>query len=678
MGLPSSFRTSHYSFIFLAIASLPLSAGYSECDCGTQVYGEEYASGEIKQHQRISGCNRQHCVFLITPGTTTGLSLSIESITLKFMDTVKVYQLISLNSSAPYSLHFVDLNSAHRHYVFTAAIGVGFVIHSFTSWYGILFGSSTFTLNFERLNPDVKVCPFPLLNASTSFLSVPPIERGGPVRCPFRIVPSVAGRKIFLKLNKMWGTTLFLNEDQGSLRMLQSGASSLHSTTDSLDFVLESVGHHDLPSFNITYKELLEDPCRCNNTDVVVGGEPVYVTSPGFPEIYCSEFRCKRRFLHNYTSHEGVGLTFIVTVHFLSTEKFDYVEFSSGGVTLDRLNGTHENVRILVTDDVMETEFVTDKTIVQHGYNMTIQSVRIPTACLCPHKGAKTMLSKGSVGMDIPGNCTAVYCKWIVPSAKDPLKFAALFNFATDYDMFTVTTGQEVQQYYSISGKPFKRHWQISANAPPTTILYERTVPDGVEPDSKPVSFSIKWMPQHEGCSCQSESELDAVVGEWKELKSPAYPLSYCNNMHCTTMITAPARHHVVLNITDFYTEPYNDVLLLFDGRNISGEHMKMFSGKKQFTNLIRSTNETLTLVFKSDHDISYYGYRLIYSAECNDDAQLEGGSHIHTIGLVLLSLLIIAALAVVLYKWTPARFRRHISRAGTIETLTDDDTLLN
>lgn len=47
-----------------------------------------------------------------------------------------------------------------------------------------------------------------------------------------------------------------------------------------------------------------------------------------------------------------------------------------------RLNGTLENVRLALTGDVMETEFVTDNLIVEHGYSMTVQSVRVPIGSL--------------------------------------------------------------------------------------------------------------------------------------------------------------------------------------------------------------------------------------------------------------------------------------------------------
>ncbi|VDK53734.1 unnamed protein product [Cylicostephanus goldi] len=77
-------------------------------------------------------------------------------------------------------------------------------------------------------------------------------------------------------------------------------------------------------------------------------------------------------------------------------------------------------------------------------------------------------------------------------------------------------------------------------------------------------------------CTCDElEPQIhQAVLGEWNELTSPGYPIPYCSDLVCVYRIVAPAGHHVVLNITEFYTEPYNDVLALFDGENTTGRHI--------------------------------------------------------------------------------------------------------
>ncbi|EPB77337.1 CUB domain protein [Ancylostoma ceylanicum] len=223
---------------------------------------------------------------------------------------------------------------------------------------------------------------------------------------------------------------------------------------------------------------------------------------------------------------------------------------------------------MVMTGDVMETEFVTDRSISRHGYNMSVVSVQMPLECICPHKGMKVMTPEGSLQMDVPAHCTIVYY-----------------------------------------------------------------------------------------CNCnEGEAQVhEAVVNDWRELTSPAYPVPYCGDLECVYRIVAPTGHHVVLNITDFYTEPYNDVLALFDGVNTTGRHMDVFYGKKWFPYLIRSTNETMSLVFKTDHDVSYDGFRILFSAEPNDDysAPLQAQSHTSTIIIFILSVMLVIAIAVAVYRST-------------------------
>ncbi|RCN51648.1 CUB domain protein [Ancylostoma caninum] len=387
---------------------------------------------------------------------------------------------------------------------------------------------------------DTKTCPHPLLTASPSFSQIPTFERPGDISCPFRIIPSVAGRRLYLLFNHLKG------------------------------MVFDQKGEDEK-----FFKRISMTACYCNKAELIVGDEPVYVTSPGFPDLYCSNFRCKRKFLHNVSMHDDMSMTFVVTVHFLNTNKYDYVDFSTDGLFLERLNGTFEDVKLVMTGDVMETEFVTDRSISRHGYNMSVVSVRMPLECVCPHKGMKVMTPDGSLQMDVPAYCTIVYCKWEVPSHYDELQFTSMFNFSSEFDSLTVTTGSDVRRFTTVTGKQLRRHWKRMEYKLSTTILYQRAFPDNYTSDSKAASFTVKWM-STTGCNCnEGEPQLhEAVIDDWRELTSPDYPVPYCGDLECIYRIVAPTGHHVVLNITDFYTEPYNDVLALFDGVNTTGRHM--------------------------------------------------------------------------------------------------------
>lgn len=630
----------------------------SQCGCTMQVYGEEYDSGEIKQPAQLCYDGFTQCIYKIEPASRTSLSMSIESISMRSDDGLGLYQYVVSNSSEVNKLFVAQLSSVHRQHLFTASVGAGFWIE-YSTRSNYWRGSSDFTMSFNRVDAGISVCPFPLLFASSSFQAIPAIERPGPLRCPFCIAAGVPGRKIYLSFNSMGGAIFHEVQAGDKIRTIPSTVTRFLSTSDTTQFVLESLAEHVAPRFNITFKELAVDPCFCDSREIVIGDEPVLVTSPGFPDIYCSDFRCRRRFTHNNTMLHSLELTFVVNIHLVSTERFDYLEFFSDGIAVERLNGTLENVRLALTGDVMETEFVTDNLIVEHGYSMTVQSVRVPIECLCPHKGVKTMQSTGSARMDIAAYCKVVYCKWRIPSSTTPLKFVAMFNFTSERDAIAVRTGDDVRQYSTISGKLSRRHWKVPGNSPETTILYQRSLPENSTEHLEMASFTVNWMRDIEDCACDKETDKGAIVGEWYELTSPAYPLSYCDDMECVTRITAPVGHHVVLNITDFYTEPYNDVLALFDGRNITGRHMDVLYGHKRFPYLIRNTNETMSLVFKSDHEISYHGFRLLYSAEPNDElhAVLHQSSRASIAVIVLLSVLLVATLLFAVYRRLPRRF---------------------
>nr|CDJ90318.1 CUB domain containing protein [Haemonchus contortus] len=579
-------------------------------------------------------------IMAVKPVSKTVLTLYLESIILNHGDTLKLSQYFPIDDTETASLHYVNVNSSYRLWTFTAAVGVGFEIE----------------YKFQRKKfDDEEVCPYPLLRSSVNITNVPDIERLGPIRCPFRIISSVPGREILLNFTDLAGTTFIGWQESGDFRATPYGG--LKRQNDKIDFVLEGLSPHHPPRYNITFKELIGEPCYCDEAYVVVGTEPVRITSPEFPITHCSKVRCKRRFIHNDTIRHDSQPTFVATVHFLRTESYGYIQFYSDGITMDRLNDTNKDVRLVLTGDIMETEFVTDNSIGQYGYNMTVESIQLPTECLCPHKGVKTMPIKADARMDIPEYCVTVYCEWTIPSITHDMKFVALFNFTSEADMLTVATGNDIRHFSTRSRVLARKEWKLAENSPPVTISYKRDVRANSTLPSAMTSFLVSWMPS-EGCYCDNSSIKSAVVGEWDVLTSPAYPLSYCNDMLCVTRIVAPEGHHVVLNITDFYTEPYYDKLSLFDGWNIFGRPMEMFHGKKKLPHLIRNTKETLSLVFKSDHEVYYEKYRLLFSAEPNGDSCIEARLLVYysvTI-ITLLSIVLIAGIIVAVFRRLPTR----------------------
>ncbi|XGW18829.1 hypothetical protein V3C99_002989 [Haemonchus contortus] len=447
------FQSCSWTKCFLIVATVSVrittstqiyTCSADDCSCPDRTYGEEYASGEIEQWDHLPCCvNELHCFIRVEPGSKTGLTLFLESITLNPNDTLKLSQYFPVNNTETASLHYVNVNSSYRHWTFTAAVGVGFEIeYSFQPW--IWYGS-LFTFSFKRVEPDVKLCPYPLLRSSVNITNVPDIERLGPIRCPFRTISSVPGREILLNLNDLAGSTFLQRQENGDFRASSFGISKRQ--IDKIDFVLEGLSPYHSPRYNITFKELTEESCYCDGAYVVVGTKPIHVTSPEFPITHCSKVRCKRRFIHNDTLRQDSHLAFAVTVHFLSTEVHGYIQFYSDGINMRRLNGGDKDARLVLIGDIMETEIVTDNSMEHNGYNMTVELIQLPTECLCPHKGVKTMPIKADARMDIPEYCVTVYCEWTIPSITHDMKFVALFNFTSEADMLTVATGNDIDSF---------------------------------------------------------------------------------------------------------------------------------------------------------------------------------------------------------------------------------------
>ncbi|EYC01857.1 hypothetical protein Y032_0104g3640 [Ancylostoma ceylanicum] len=613
----------HGVFILLLLNFVAVPCRGQDCTCAQKIFDSDVNSGAIEDDTSGKWCSQRYCEFLVEPNRDKGLTLSIRYARLNDFNSVEIHQHFFANNTRVILPEYVRLKRNYEdpqsNPVFTAAQGVGFMVRSYLQ---PRQSQASFSFLFYRSAPDEGTCPFPLLHASESYNTITTIRASGDIGkvCPLRIISSTPGRKVYVAINALGS---FFTPD-----VLRGGQQSVHrgsntsfilSDNDGVDLLITKA----LPStrpLDAKFKELTNDPCHCNSTTLVVGNEPVHVTSPGFPDFYCSKFKCSRKFLHENNTEDDTYLAFKATVHFLDTvpEK-DFLKFSSDGYHLESLSGVHKNLTLVLSGYSMETNFLTDGPQTSYGYNMTVKSVRLPSECLCPHeKGFKSMLPEGTVLMNLPKYCTVFYCKWVIPAPKNYLQFAAIFNFTSKFDMLSVSSGDDT--YWSaplVGGKLAKRHWKMPPNPKPVTILFRRDVPEEHAGELRAESFRVSWRAV-DNCKCHVKDQYMAIHGEWRELASPAYPAPYCDNLNCLYRIAAPARHQVLLNITDFHTESYSDVLTIYDGNSTNERTIGRFHGRKRFPSVIRSSGQAVTLLFKTDHDISFEGFEIMYSAAPN------------------------------------------------------------
>ena len=99
---------------------------------------------------------------------------------------------------------------------------------------------------------------------------------------------------------------------------------------------------------------------------------------------------------------------------------------------------------------------------------------------------------------------------------------------------------------------------------------------------------------------------------------SPNYPNKYPNGQYCSWTITVSPAQQIHLTFTDFSLQNENntDALYVYDGESSTGEVLGVFSGgHRPPIEGIYSSSNNMFLIFKSDMNISFTGFRALYNA---------------------------------------------------------------
>jgi len=128
------------------------------------------------------------------------------------------------------------------------------------------------------------------------------------------------------------------------------------------------------------------------------------------------------------------------------------------------------------------------------------------------------------------------------------------------------------------------------------------------------------------------DSDLDSCGGTLTAsgtagtFTSPNFPNNYPDRLNCVWHISADAGKIIELTVTAFAVEGHRqcdyDSLTFYDGSNARGspaESSPWCTGNEP-SNPIRSTGTDATLVFTSDHSISYEGFSFTYEAKSPAD----------------------------------------------------------
>ena len=102
---------------------------------------------------------------------------------------------------------------------------------------------------------------------------------------------------------------------------------------------------------------------------------------------------------------------------------------------------------------------------------------------------------------------------------------------------------------------------------------------------------------------------------------SPNYPQQYPDNQYCSWRITVSPSHQVYLLFTSFTLQAENntDAVYVYDGDSETGEVLGVFYGSDPHSKGIYSSSNSLLVIFKSDNNSSYTGFKAVYhSINCS------------------------------------------------------------
>ncbi|VDK69246.1 unnamed protein product [Litomosoides sigmodontis] len=464
-----------------------------------------------------------------------------------------------------------------------------------------------------------------------------------------------------------------------------------------------------------------DSPCKCfprNHT--IRTDRPTTLSSPGFPTEYCDKLDCETELqLDQYVVDSTHRNAIVIEIHTFNLEHgSDFVHFldrwkHSSKHLISRTGelSTSRNRFFTFCGKSAALRMTTDSTVTNKGFNMTISVMQKKDDCRC--KGETQPLEFSSSGetfsFSSPADCGFLDCFFHFNrpvTALDTDRIRLVINIT-----YTFKNGEEeflevltnINNYniipshlnerditmdtvlekicennllivfeigYKFSKLKIYNNWLSTysfepvlaqngteeiTNDMPVMIWYHLAA--DINRHVAQFDFDYKWKSI---CEC-GRLQLEAKKDVWKQLTSPDYPNHYCNSMKCQYLISAPQGYVVVANITELALEPNEDVLAIFDGTNTTDPRIRIISGVEIFTDLLRSTAETMTVYFETDVSITNKGFVLYYTASSassisgpyhfikeassvndrsNGAGKLRGSKHLGIISFILLLLI--------------------------------------
>nr|XP_033495310.1 cubilin [Epinephelus lanceolatus] len=393
-------------------------------------------------------------------------------------------------------------------------------------------------------------------------------------------------------------------------RLCGSSPPSLLQTTDNNLFIhFVSDASNEATGFKLTF-EAHSQACggfiELNDND-----PPGYVTSPNYPQNYPQNTDCI--WVITVPNGEAVQIDFEDEFYIEPTAScvYDYLELRDGSTSnsdlISRLCGNTRPSTQHSTGSSMLLRFRTDTSVTHKGFKAKY-SIATCGGTYIGQRGS--VHSPGFPGSNYPDRSS---CEWYLEGPTGHYLTLSYTNFSLQTTSGCSADYVEIREY-NASGRLLGRH--CSSNLPASvdtsdSFAYVRFVSDA---SSNAAGFSLSFEASVEVCG----GELDAPSGT---ISSPNYPNLYPHSRVCRWELVVSPGRRVTLTINDLRLEDSGsscayDYVEILNGLAVDAPRLQKFCGTVPAGTQVRSSGNTMTVVFRTDASVSNGGFTASYSSE--------------------------------------------------------------
>uniref|UniRef100_A0A8C1I6Q0 Cubilin (intrinsic factor-cobalamin receptor) n=1 Tax=Cyprinus carpio TaxID=7962 RepID=A0A8C1I6Q0_CYPCA len=399
-------------------------------------------------------------------------------------------------------------------------------------------------------------------------------------------------------------------------RLCGSSAPSTFQTTDnSLYAHFVSDGSNEASGFKLVF-EAHSSACG-GLIELNDGDPPGYITSPNYPSNYPQNIDCV--WIITVPNGEAVQLDFeddfYIEAH--TGCMYDYIEIRDGPTSdaalMGRLCGNTRPSTQHSSGTTMYIRFRTDGSITHIGFKAKYSIA----TCGGTYIGQSGIIrSPGYPDSNYPDNSN---CEWYLEGPTG--HYLTLTYTALDLQSSSNCNNDYVEiREYNASGRLLGKHCGNSLPAPLDTgdsFAYVKFVSDG---SGNAAGFSLSFEASVEECG----GDLNAPFGT---ISSPNYPNLYPHSRVCRWRITVPPGRRVTLTINDLRLEEHGtcmfDYVEVINGLTPSAAHLGRLCGTVPAGTQLKSSGNTMLVIFSTDSSVSNGGFTADYSSE---EAAVCGG----------------------------------------------------